>query len=85
VIAGCLADEVDEIVSSGNTLQHWRIQILAHHLTSASNGPTEAINNLIKRIKQVGFDFRRFANYRIRVLFYAGRLNWDLLPSVTPR
>jgi hypothetical protein len=23
VIAGCLADEVDEIVSSGNTLQHY--------------------------------------------------------------
>jgi Transposase len=34
-----------------------------------SNGPTEAVNNLIK---QIGFGFRSFANYRIRVLLYAG-------------
>ena len=29
-----------------------------------SNGPTEALNNLIKRIKRVGFGFRNFENYR---------------------
>jgi len=49
-----------------------------------SNGPTEAANNLIKRIKRIGFGFRRFANYRIRVLLYAGRPNWDLLNTVNP-
>ncbi|RTL09807.1 MAG: hypothetical protein EKK62_00135 [Acidimicrobiia bacterium] len=50
-----------------------------------SNGPTESINNLITRIKRIGFGFRRFANYRIRVLLYAGTPNWDLLDTVTPR
>ena len=50
-----------------------------------SNGPTESINNLIKRIKRIGFGIRRFANYRIRVLLYAGTPNWDLLDTVTPR
>lgn len=50
-----------------------------------SNGPTEAVNNLIKTIKRIGFGFRSFAHYRIRVLLYAGRPNWDLLPTVTPR
>ncbi|MDA8044818.1 MAG: transposase, partial [Actinomycetota bacterium] len=50
-----------------------------------SNGPTEAVNNLIKRIKRIGFGFRSFAHYRIRVLLYAGRPNWDRLPTVTPR
>jgi len=35
VIAGCLADEVDEIASLGNTLKHWHTEILAHHLTGA--------------------------------------------------
>ena len=49
-----------------------------------SNGPTEAANNLIKRIKRIGFGFRSFANYRIRVLLYAGRPNWDLLTTVDP-
>jgi transposase len=28
-----------------------------------------------KRIKRIGFGFRRFAHYRIRVLLYAGRPN----------
>ncbi|MGD9796817.1 MAG: transposase [Acidimicrobiia bacterium] len=50
-----------------------------------SNGPTEAMNNLIKRIKRVGFGFRCFAHYRTRVLLYAGKPNWDLLATVTPR
>jgi transposase len=45
-IAGCLTDEVEEIVSLGNTLKRWRTQIPAHHLTGASNGPTEAMNLL---------------------------------------
>ena len=55
------------------------------HSTIGPNGPTEAVNNLIKRIKRVGFGFRSFTHYRIRVLLYAGRPNWDLLPTVTPR
>ena len=50
-----------------------------------SNGPTEAANNLIKRVKRVAFGFRRFAHYRIRALLYAGRPSWELLAAVTPR
>jgi hypothetical protein len=42
-IAGCAADEVDEIRSLGNTLRSWRTEILAHHNTGASNGPTEGL------------------------------------------
>jgi len=52
---------------------------------TSSNGPTEAINNLIKRIKRIGFGFRQFRNYRIRALLYAGRPNWDRLATITPR
>ena len=47
--------------------------------------PSEAANNLIKRIKRIGFGFTRFRNYRVRVLLYAGRPNWDLLATITPR
>ena len=43
------------------------------------------INNLIKRIKRVGFGFRNFANYRIRVLLYAGKPNWRVLGSIVVR
>ena len=46
---------------------------------------TEGANNLIKRIKRAGFGFRRFAYYRVRALLYAGKPNWDLLATITPR
>jgi len=74
-----------EVRSLGRTILRWRNQIVAWHQALVSNGPTEAVNNLIKRIKRIGFGFRRFSHYRIRVLLYAGRPNWELLRNVTPR
>lgn len=74
-----------EIRRLGRTIIRWRHQIAAWHRARVSNGPTEAANNLIKRVKRVAFGFRRFAHYRIRALLYAGRPNWHLLPTVTPR
>jgi transposase len=63
----------------GRTLERWRDQIVAWHVTGASNGPTEALNLLIKKIKRVAHGFRNFANYRLRVLLYTGNCNWHLL------
>jgi len=74
-----------EIRALGRALRRWLDQIVAWHQARVSNGPTEAVNNLIKRIKRIGFGFRRFRNYRIRALLYAGRPNWDLLATITPR
>ena len=74
-----------EVRSLGRTIVRWQEQIVAWHQALVSNGPTEAVNNLIKRIKRIGFGFRRFAHYRIRVLLYAGKPNWGLLATVTPR
>jgi transposase len=74
-----------EVRQLGRTIVRWRHQIAAWHQAQVSNGPTEAINNLIKRVKRVAFGFRRFAHYRIRALLYAGHPNWDQLATVTPR
>jgi transposase len=74
-----------EVRQLGRTIVRWRHQIAAWHRARVSNGPTEAANNLIKRVKRVAFGFRRFAHYRIRALLYAGKPNWDLLATVTPR
>jgi transposase len=74
-----------EVRSLGRTIVRWRDQIVAWHQARVTNGPTEAVNNLIKRIKRIGFGFRSFTHYRIRVLLYTGRPNWDLLATVTPR
>ncbi len=71
-----------EVNSLGRTLIRWRDQIAAWHRGRVTNGPTEAANNLIKRIT---FGFRRFRNYRIRTLLYAGKPNWRLLATFTPR
>ncbi len=74
-----------EVRSLGRTLLRWKDQIAAWHRARVSNGPTEAANNLIKRIKRVAFGFTNFRNYRVRVLLYAGKPNWDLLAAITPR
>jgi len=74
-----------EVRSLGRTLLRWKHQIAAWHQAHVSNGPTEATNNLIKRVKRVAFGFRRFDHFRIRVLLYTGRPNWDLFPTLTPR
>ncbi|MCP3881327.1 MAG: transposase [Sulfitobacter sp.] len=73
-----------EVNSLGRTLTRWHDQIVAWHRARATNGPAEAINNLVKRVKRVAFGFRSFRNYRVRSLLYAGRPNWDLLATVTP-
>jgi transposase len=73
-----------EVRRLGRTIGRWRDQIVAWHRSHVSNGPTEAVNNLVKRVKRVAFGFRRFEHYRIRALLYAGRPNWDLLPAITP-
>jgi transposase len=66
----------------GRTLKRWSTKICNYHLARTSNAPTEALNNLIKRIKRVGFGFRNFDNYRIRALLYAGKPNWRVLASI---
>jgi transposase len=50
-----------------------------------TNGPTEPMNNLIKRVKRVAFSFTSFRKFQIRVLLYAGKPNRSLLPTITPR
>ena len=74
-----------EVQSLAGTLRRWRDHIIAWHTARVTNGPTEAANNLITRIKRIGFGFRKFRHYRVRALLYAGRPNWDLLATITPR
>ena len=78
-------DCAPELRRLGRTLGRWHHQIVNWHRARVTNGPTEAINNLIKRVKRAAFGFRRFAHYRIRALLYAGKPNWALLATVTPR
>jgi len=74
-----------EVQRLGRTIHKWFDKICNYHISKMSNGPTEALNNLIKRVKRVGFGFRNFNNYRIRVLLYAGKPNWRVLASIVVR
>jgi transposase len=55
----------------GGILSYFR-----HHVTNAI---TEGFNSRIQSIKSSARGFRRFANYRLRVLFYCGKL--EMLPN----
>lgn len=78
-------DHPIEVRSLGCTLRRWKLQIVAWHAAHVSNGPTEAVNNLIKRVKRAAFGFTSFRNYRVRSLLYAGKPNWELLATIRPR
>jgi transposase len=68
---------VAELSRLARTIRAWDAEILAFHLTDGcSNGPTEAINLLIKKVKRVGHGFRNFDNYRLRLLLYCG-VTWQ--------
>ncbi len=75
-IVACQEDDVAEIVTLGNTLARWREEILNHHRTGASNGPTEGLNFCAKQVKRCGRGFANFGHYRLRVLLYAGGVTW---------
>jgi transposase len=83
LVARCRRKEMSpEIQKLGRTLSRWFDKICNFHTARVSNGPTEGINNLVKRIKRTGFGFRNFANFRTRVLLYAGKPNWRVLDSI---
>jgi transposase len=73
----CGGVQVPELFRLARTVRAWQTEILAFHSTAGcSNGPTEAVNPLIKKVKRVGHGFRNFANYRLRLLLHCG-VTWQ--------
>ena len=69
--------QIPELSRLAGTVRAWEVEILAFHATGGcSNGPTEAVNLLIKNVKRVGHGFRNFANYRLRLLLHCG-VRWQ--------
>ena len=72
----CADAGVPELVRLARTIDSWREELLAYSGTGGvSNGPTEAMNLLIKKIKRTGHGFRNFDNYRLRLLLHCG-VDW---------
>jgi transposase len=72
----CADAEMPKLRRLATTIDSWREELLAYFDTDGvSNGPTEAVNALIKKIKTVGHGFRNFDNYRLRLLLHCG-IDW---------
>jgi transposase len=68
---------VAELSRLARTVKAWEAEILAWHVTGGcSNGPTEAVNLLVKKVKRIGHGFRNFTNYRLRLLLHCG-VRWQ--------
>jgi transposase len=75
----CRNAGVVELDRLARTVRSWAHEILGWHRTGLSNGPTEAMNLLVKKIKRVGHGFRNFENYRLRLLLHCG-VQWHTRP-----
>jgi transposase len=74
--AHCHDSGVTECRRLARTIRSWEAEMLAYHTTGRSNGVTEGINLLIKKIKRVGHGFRNLHNYRLRLLLHCG-VQWQ--------
>ncbi|MDQ3900419.1 MAG: transposase [Actinomycetota bacterium] len=83
LLSYCANSNIPELIRLATIIDSWRSELLAYFTAGGiSNGPTEAINLLIKKIKRVGHGFRNFNNYRLRLLLHCG-VAWDTI-RVTP-
>jgi transposase len=82
----CTRSGVAELERLARTIARWETPILRWHRTRLTNAATEGTNLVIKNIKRLGFGFRNFDNYRLRLLLRCGA-PWQTRPvaSIRPR
>jgi transposase len=93
ILDRCARSDVPELLRLARTLDAWVDELLAYWTTvgrrGVSNGPTEATNALIKKVKRVGHGFRNFDNYRLRLLLAVGldwrTVHWQAAPATPIR
>ena len=66
------AYDVAELTTFATTIRQWESQFLNYFDSRATNAASEGRNLIIKQVKRGGFGFRRFDNYRLRVLYRCG-------------
>jgi hypothetical protein len=74
--------EIPELIRLARTVDVWRGRAARYLDAGGSNGPTEAVNALIKKVNRVGHGYRNFGNYRLRLLLHCA-VDWNT-PPVTP-
>jgi len=93
ILDRCARSDVPELLRLARTLDAWSEELLAYWTSTGwrgvSNGPGEATNALIKKVKRVGHGFRNFHNYRLRLLLAVGldwrTVHWQAAPATPIR
>jgi transposase len=82
----CKTSDVAELERLARTIARWETPILRWHRTGLTNAATEGTNLIIKNIKRLGFGFRNFDNYRLRLVLRCGA-PWQTrqVASIRPR
>ena len=66
----CRQSEINEFIEASNTVENWLDYIVNSFIDERfTNGFTEGINNKIKVIKRVGFGYKNFDFFRLRLLY----------------
>ena len=66
----CKASKIEEFIEASNTINNWLEYIVNSYIDKRlSNGFTEGLNNKIKVIKRVGFGYKTFNFFRLRLLY----------------
>lgn len=66
----CRESKIEEFIEASNTIENW-LEYVANSFIDKrfSNGFTEGLNNKIKVIKRVGFGYKNFDFFRLRLLY----------------
>ena len=77
----CADAEIPELSRLARTIDRWRPEVLAYHLTGrASNGRVENIHMLAEKIRRNAHGFANHHNYRRRLIGRLG-IKWAIVPT----
>lgn len=66
----CRESKIEEFIEASNTIENWLEYICNTFIDKKlTNGYTEGMNNKIKVIKRVGFGYKDFDFFRLRLLY----------------
>ena len=66
----CRESKIEEFIESSNTIENWLPYIVNSFIDKRlTNGYTEGLNNKIKVIKRVGYGYKNFEFFRLRLLY----------------
>lgn len=72
----CYKSEIEEFIEIANTINNWLPYIVNSFIDKRfSNGFTEGLNNKIKVIKRVGFGYKNFNFFRLRLIYILNNKN----------